>query len=347
MESLCYSYNINKTSLRSYATPKSKGVVLSMLVFLIEPLMLERRQIFNNKDDDYNLENLKLILNRNQEEKDGFIKQRMNQQLMKKNELEALIKKTEELKKESHSLDNQEDQLKKLRENVVFLENQLTDFKSYEDEMRNYVELSLKENDDLKKKIEITEEEIRCLNDNKLELEIKIKEQKHSVDEMNYHIQRDKQIQIEIHKLNEELKKARQEYFQEKLKQDELFDNLKELFFKLSTIIRMFKDDLPDAKNLTECLNSKKYEELVMFINNPDFDIDNKFNIELYTDFLKSLKQTLNKDLLLCKEEIYKCNSDLESSLKRIKQLEQKNEQIVEQKQKAIDSLDQKKLVSF
>ena len=345
MESLCYPYHINKTSLRSYATPKSKGVVLSMLIFLIEPLMLERKSIFANRDDDY-LETLKLILNRNQEEKDDFVKQTMNQQLIKKNELEALIKKTDELRNESHSLDNP-DQLNKLRENVDFLENQLKDFKSYEDEMRNYVESSSKENDELKKKIEQIEQEIECLADTKTEIGSQIKEHAHSVDEMNYYIQRDKQVQIEIQKLNEELKRTRQEYFQEKLKQDELFDNLRALFFKLASIIRNFENDLPDAQHLNECLGNEQYQNLIQFLNNPELENNSKFSLDLYVEFLKSLKQSLTDDLLLCKEEICRRQSELESSLTRIKQLEKKNESIVEQKQNVIHNIEQTKLVSI
>jgi len=347
MESLGYPYHINRSSLQSYTTAKSKGVVLSLFVYLIEPLLLERKSVFSqNRDDDYNLEILKLILNRNQDEKDDFIKRRMNQQLMKKNELESLIKHTEELKNESYSLDNQDDQLKKLRENVNVAENQLQDFKRYEDDMKTYVQSSSKENEELKKKIEQIEQEISTLNNKKLDLELKIKEQKHSVDEMNYYIQRDKQVQIEIHKMNEELKKARQEYFQEKLKQDELFDNLKELFFKLTSILRNFKTDLPDAHHLQEsCLKDDKFKNLLVFINNPDFDNNEiKFDLDLYTELLKSLKQSLNNDLLACKEEICKFQTDLESSLTRIKQLEKKNDMIVEQKQAVIQNLEQKKI---
>lgn len=316
-----------------------------MLVFLIEPLMLERKSIFANRDDD-NLKTLNLILNRNQDEKDEFIKQTINQQLIKKNELEALIKKTDELRNESHNLDNP-DQLNKLSENVDFLVNQLKDFKSYEDEMRNYVEASLKENDELKKKSEQIEQEITCLNDKKTEIGSKIKEYAHSVDEVNYYIQRDKQVQIEIQKLNEELKRTRQEYFQEKLKQDELFDSLRTLFFKLASIIRNFENDLPDAQHLNECLRNEQYQDLIQFLNNPELENNSKFSLDLYTEFLKSLKQSLNNDLLLCKEEICKRQGELESSLNRIKQLNKKNESIVEQKQNVIQNIEQTKLVSI
>lgn len=347
MESLCYPYHINKTSLRSYATPKAKGVVLSMLTFLIEPLLLERKMIFNNQtDEDCNLNNLKIVLNRNQEEKDDFIKQQMNQQLIKKNELEALMNRAEELRLESHSLDNPEDQIVQMRNTVAGLEKDLEGFKEYETEMRNYCESKSKENEELKFKIEQTEEEIKNLNEKKVDLEKKIKEQPRSVDEINYQIERDRQLQSDIHRWNEKLKELRQEYFKEKLKQDELFDNLKELFFQLVSIMRNFKKDLPDAQQLNQCLANEKYQRLIPFLENPDFDCEPKFDLELYSELINSLKEALNNDLLTCKQEICECQSKLEASLTRIKQLENKNESIVKQKQSIIQELEQEKLVS-
>lgn len=344
---LDYPYRINNSAFRSYATPKAKGVILSMFIYLIEPLLMERISIFSNKEDDPNLEVLKLVLSRNPEEKDNFIKQRMNEQLVKKNELEAQIKKTEELKNESHGLDNQED-LFKLRKSVDELENQLKEFKAYEQKMETYVESMSKENDELKEKTEATEKEIKKLNDRKLELEGQIKAQKHDVDEINYLIRRDKQIQIEIIKRNEELKRLRQEYFQEKLKQDELFDSLKECFFKLTSIIRTFNSDLPNAQHLNGCLEAEQFRDLLVFINNPDFDSkEPAFSLDQYTEFLKSLKQAINKDLLICKEGICKSQSELEASTTRIKQLEQKNRGIAEQKEAELQNREQKKLVSF
>lgn len=343
---LNYPYRINNSAFRSYATPKAKGVILSMFVYLIAPLMVERVSIFSNKEEDPNLEILKLVLSRNQAEKDNFIKQRMNEQLVKKNELESLIKKTEELKNELHGLDNQED-LFKLRKSVDELENQLKEFKAYEQKMETYVESMSKENEELKEKTEAIEAEIRRLNERKLELEENIKQQKHGVDEVNYFIQRDKQIQIEIIKMTEELKRVRQEYFQEKLKQDELLDSLKECCFKLSSLIRTFKSDLPNAEQLNVCLQNEQFRGLLAFIDNPNFDSkETDFSLEKYNAFLKALKQALNMDLLTCKEGICKSQSELEASTTRIKQLEQKNRGIVEQKEAELQILEQKKQVS-
>lgn len=348
MESLFYPYHINKTAFSSYAMQKTKGVILSIFVYLIEPLMIEKTSIFLNKEADPNLKILEVVLSRNQEEKDKFIKKRMDEQLVKKKELEALIKRRKELEDESRSLDDPEAPLEKLRNEVGDREKKLNLLKDYEERMKDYVNSLSREQKELKASLDSVESEIENLKGRKLELERKIKEQPHSVDEMRYYIQRDKQVQIEIIKLDEELKKVRQEFYAEKLRQDSLFDNLKECFFKMTGILRTFKSDLCAAHHLNACLENEQYRDLIVFINNPDFDSkETTFSLDLYSEFLKSLKQALNKDLMVCKEEICKLQSGLEASMARVRQLAQKNRDIAETKQNEIQSLDQKKLVSL